>query len=318
MDLSLPLLVLGKGPAGHLPGGYEIRVRHPGFDAPAVEAIQGIRNGFEWVARPGGAVHASCFGLWPLESQPPRALLLRFSDQGRDDLGRPHCLRIDAALITSAELLGSGEALAGLMQAGAWPREAPGADGSDLVELRPEPPAPELARRIDQNRQASRQPPSILAGVLGAFRNTAFALVHGSSSEAEVSREQPLPPVRPQPVELSRQAAPPRTEGRVWMGRGLAALVCFALGLLGGLWLGHPDGGGWRSEARRLELELQRQEKQLESSIRARSESLAAENTALKNRIRLLEEALRKIRELAGHELDSSPSMAGDGKPPPR
>ena len=120
--LRLPVLVFGKAPAGQLPGGYEVLVRHRDFDATAVQAVEQIRNGFRWAVRPGAAVHPSCFGLWPLEQAEPRALLVRISDQGRDDLGRPHCLRIDAALTTSAELLGSGNALAGLMRGGAWPR----------------------------------------------------------------------------------------------------------------------------------------------------------------------------------------------------
>jgi hypothetical protein len=289
-SLSLPLLVLGKAAeSGRMPSSYGILCRHPDFDEGALEAVHKIRNGFEWVARPGEVVHESCFGVWPLAPSSERALLLRLTDQGRDDQGRPHCLRIDAVLITDAEVLRSSTALAGLLQPAAWLSTEPRADAASLAELQMQQPEPGLARALPFT-PSGQLAAAFLTGVSGTFRNQAFDVAHetrraaaeGAGRPPRAAREPASSRAEP---DASGQAGPAR-----WRGTLAGLAIGLALGMLGGLLLRQSEVARLRSglesartdllaqteNSRTLAAELLAANRKLDSALTQAKASLAA------------------------------------------
>ena len=113
--MNFPLCVYGK--EGERTGQslfYSILYCHEAFSGEALSVFIQVRKAFHW--RTGGK---GCFpphyAYWPLSLS--RGIAFRFLDSGRDSLGRPHTLRLEAALVAGE----SWEAISVYIAPASWP-----------------------------------------------------------------------------------------------------------------------------------------------------------------------------------------------------
>ena len=126
--ITLPRLVFAKDKKTGV--GYVRRAIHPDFQKGELEAFSKIKAKFEWpdelrsrFGRSSAGIYPDCFGLYRMEDG--RYFLIRFRDDGCDELGRPHTVNYEAvlyetALRESGNLPGISSALASFLDPGAW------------------------------------------------------------------------------------------------------------------------------------------------------------------------------------------------------
>jgi hypothetical protein len=85
-------------------------------------------------------------------------------DVGRDDRGRPHTLRIEAALLSDPEILGDADALAGLVDEHAWPQLEWDSEPPSTLTLRPAGSDSSVRQAIVAGLRSHRRCPHLIAG----------------------------------------------------------------------------------------------------------------------------------------------------------
>ncbi len=103
---------------GHLVRDYRILYAAAGFPSEAETALNEMARGVEWKSDGEPEVYPPCFALWPTGDG---VLAIRLRDVGRDDQGRPHVIRIEAAYINDRVILDDPGRLAGFLDNSAWP-----------------------------------------------------------------------------------------------------------------------------------------------------------------------------------------------------
>ena len=138
--MKFPLCIYGK--EGKKTGQvlpYATLCCHEDFSGEALSVLIQVRKAFHW--RTGGK---GCFpphyAYWPLN--PSRGLAFRFLDSGRDNLGRPHTLRLEAALVAGE----SWESISAYIGPASWPEQV---CPSDTVNLSPSG-GPEFSRPLEK------------------------------------------------------------------------------------------------------------------------------------------------------------------------
>jgi hypothetical protein len=129
-------------------GEYRVLIHSLDFPPTAVSALASLGRSFGW--RPVGDGNAgpgrrfeSCFALWPA---PGGTLVARLLDDGADEHGRPHTLRIEAAWVPDPA---TPTLLAGCLSPAAWPQ--PVSDSTSPLSLRPTEPAENVVARLGHN-----------------------------------------------------------------------------------------------------------------------------------------------------------------------
>lgn len=100
---------------------YELLARNDQFPERARSVLKLIGKAFSWVS--SDKRHSACYGAWTWDDG--GALLTRFIDEGNDDVGRPHLLRVDGVYLPNAATI---EALAAFLTPSAWPLESIGGE----------------------------------------------------------------------------------------------------------------------------------------------------------------------------------------------
>jgi hypothetical protein len=86
---------------------YEVLRAADDFPEFALDELKRISRSFHWQPPANATTKetlAPCFGVWLFDDH--SMLLIRFVDEGRDDCGRPHLLRFDAALLPRDAAIG--------------------------------------------------------------------------------------------------------------------------------------------------------------------------------------------------------------------
>ncbi|MDR2386004.1 MAG: hypothetical protein LBE80_00280 [Deltaproteobacteria bacterium] len=126
--MLFPLCVYGKMEKHGKPGAhYAIINCHKDFGPEALKIFHQVRRSFNWRGRAGERFETGQ-AYWPMGEMV--GLSLRFIDVGRDYFGRPHTLRLEAALVREKSWLG----LKGYLGLGSWPKELCLADQVDLAQ----------------------------------------------------------------------------------------------------------------------------------------------------------------------------------------
>ncbi len=127
---------------------YRIVHRSPGIADPIASAFHKQARRFEWslaTAEP----HEPAWVIWNFPSDDgaeSRLMVGRILDVGRDDQGRPHTLRIEAALVDPPEL----ETAAALINDQAWPKAPWSPPEHDApLTLTPQTAEPRLVRQLE-------------------------------------------------------------------------------------------------------------------------------------------------------------------------
>ncbi len=132
--ISLPTAAFGKCPrdaidTGGGPRGDDYRVLFQTDDFPVVarKSLEDLAASVQWAGGGPAERYSDCFALWPIDGGEGGALMARLIDAGRDSLGRPHVLRVDAVyLAPTADPAAQQElrrTLAALLSA-RWPSES--------------------------------------------------------------------------------------------------------------------------------------------------------------------------------------------------
>lgn len=186
--LNLPVVIYGKlTVTGRVPQGGRILSKHSTATAAVVRAIEAIPDGFGWAEDISGK-HAPCFGFAQVGGS---HVVLRLMDVGKDDQGRPHCFRLEAALLSGDCSSADSSILAALLSPAAWPRDPIDPIGEPIATLQQVPPEPRLLEAIAT--QCRNQPvPSILVGDPHSFTNSYFGIVINPAT-CEIKHLSPLP-----------------------------------------------------------------------------------------------------------------------------
>lgn len=170
-----PLIIYGKLVLpSRLPHEYRVLASHPGTCAALVRAIEEIPGGFGWSGA-SAAPHSPCFAFI---RRAGHDVVLRLLDVDQDDTGRPHCFRMEAALVEDSALTADDHLLAGLLRPQAWPLQEVQIVNPAVVTLCADgQPDARLVKVIAAHRRGGVAP-SILVGDQRSFTNSLFALVH--------------------------------------------------------------------------------------------------------------------------------------------
>lgn len=107
MVVQLPRASFGKPPGA---SAYQIISQHAAFESPAAaRAFRRIYSSFEWKPTTGETLHPPCLAILPVENF---ILLARYSDDGRDSIGRPHTLKVDCFLTSPKNFAEAWQTLA--------------------------------------------------------------------------------------------------------------------------------------------------------------------------------------------------------------
>ena len=300
--MKLPLLVFGKQPsAGQMPDSYINIIRHEAFNNDVMDIIQKIKNGFTWASTKDDEVFADCFGFWAFqEKENLKALIIRFLDQGEDNRGRPHSLRIEAAILDNKEFLESGHLLAGLLTEWVWTNRQTYQGGSDTIDLEPaEDPDEKLILAINAQLAHSEKPfLSMLIGDPRYFRNTAFEIVHElrtepkkikpiqfrqSGDQMSIPNHQLNEPVA-QRTEKSRRFFP------------YIALLCFGFGVVLGFYWGHTEDA-LKERAEKAEAQIASQ-KSADENLRKQYHELEIEKKQCTERLKQQTGKMKKLVDI--------------------
>ena len=124
---------LGPSERAGVPGrDYGILHAGSGFPQEAEKALEQMARGVEWKSDGEAESYPPCFALWPTGSG---VMAIRIRDVHRDDRGRPHAIRIEAAYIEDRAILDDPGHLAGLLDDSAWPPGGWDWTKTDAVEL---------------------------------------------------------------------------------------------------------------------------------------------------------------------------------------
>lgn len=162
---SIPAAAYGKSAEGR--DEYGILWTQQGFSDVAQQSLRNLSRAYQFLG--GGSTSAisypDCFALWPVENG--GWIAARFRDAGRDSLGRPHTLRIDAVFIEANVAIAERSRLLGFLEPDGWPNDT----FDPQVTIRSLPAA--VSTRLADNL-ADFQPATSTATVLRAFSDGAF------------------------------------------------------------------------------------------------------------------------------------------------
>ena len=298
--MKLPLLVFGKPPiTGQMPDSYVNIIRHEAFSNDVMDIIQRIKNGFTWASSKDDKVFADCFGFWSLhEQESSNALVIRFSDQGKDNRGRPHSLRIEAAILDNKKHLESGRLLAGLLCEQVWPDRQTYQGSSDTIELIPaKDPDEELVQAIETQLSTDKKPfLSMLIGDPRSFRNTVFKFVHEQTAELKITKPISYQPSGNQmsiPDHQKIESERPQTK-KPSRFLPYVALLCFGFGIALGFYWGQHSEGAWKERAEKAEMQIASQ-KNVDENLRKQYDELSIESKQCAER---LQQQTKKMKRL--------------------
>lgn len=126
--MIFPICVYGKPEKRGKPGAnYAIVHCHKDFGAEALKIFHKVRQSFNWRGA-GVEPFETCLAYWPMGISV--GLSIRFLDMGRDYFGRPHTLRLEAALVREKSWL----ALKNYLGLGSWPKDLCQGDQVELIQ----------------------------------------------------------------------------------------------------------------------------------------------------------------------------------------
>lgn len=162
---SIPAAAYGKSADGR--DEYGILWTQQGFSDVAQQALRNLSRSYQFLGGDSSSAisYPDCFALWPVENGGWIAARLR--DAGRDSLGRPHTLRIDAVFIEANVALAERSRLIGFLEPDGWPTDT--FDPQVAVRILPAAVSTRLADSL-----ADFQPATSTATVLRAFSDGAF------------------------------------------------------------------------------------------------------------------------------------------------
>ena len=162
---------------------YQVLFQSVDFPAAARKALEQLATSVQWAG--GGPVekYVDCYALWPVAQPPGGVLVARLMDAGKDRLGRPHAMRVDAAYVASAEPTTDPMQLASLLTAAAWPGEAWNGP-PEGIHLGAGSPDPAVAAALEQAGSQGRGLPRAFVACHSQFRAHGFDLVFDPSSPA--------------------------------------------------------------------------------------------------------------------------------------
>lgn len=162
---SIPAAAYGKSAEGR--DEYGILWTQQGFSGVAQQSLRNLSRAYQFLGGGGSSeIHyPDCFALWPVENGGWIAARLR--DAGRDSLGRPHTLRIDAVFIEANVAMAERSRLLGFLEPDGWPNDT----FDPQVTIRSLPAA--VSTRLAENL-ADFQPATSTATVLRAFSDRTF------------------------------------------------------------------------------------------------------------------------------------------------
>ncbi len=169
---------------------YQVLFETAGFPPSARKALEQLAASVQWTGGGLAERYGDCFALWPVFGH-GGVLAARLIDAGRDRLGRPHALRVDAVYLDDPELLGSFAQLANTTHADAWPAGAwqGPPDGIQLEVSRVESA---LAAALESSAAEGRGLPRVLVAGHANFRATGFDVVHDARAATDLQSQ--LPP----------------------------------------------------------------------------------------------------------------------------
>jgi flagellar biosynthesis chaperone FliJ len=303
-----PAIAYGKTGADVIPGRdlYRVLFSSPGFPEGALNAFERLATSIQWTGDGGDEDYPPCFALWPVGEPSAGVLVARLADVGRDTLGRPHTIRIDAIHLRSSDVV----QLASLLTDQAWPQE-PWIGPPTELELRSVEAEASLVQALRTESERIRRLPRLLRATHPNYRSRDFDLEFEASPAAP-----PLPHPTRRPSEFRRTpedsraiphpaSSPPGL--RRWLAMMLLAAALALLTLALALWasLGRLRAGmdEWKQQqqlVQQLQEELRAQQSAHQTMstevdrLRRKSEASDLELSALKN---LFDEYNRVLQE---------------------
>ncbi|QGJ70971.1 Hypothetical protein PBC10988_26740 [Planctomycetales bacterium 10988] len=116
---TFPAAYYGKLLTSGSKNQYQFLGHSSDFPQKAIFEFEQLAKSFQWKGGGGNEPYSDCFALWPLPSG--EVLVARFRDVGRDQLDRPHTVRVEAALVAKKGLSDWPQDLGRMLQAKAWP-----------------------------------------------------------------------------------------------------------------------------------------------------------------------------------------------------
>lgn len=164
--LYYPSACYGLGLADEAPRiGKDYHVLHasPGFSPEATAELKKMARNLEWRSDGKPGTFPPSFVLWPLPEE-AGILAARLRDAGRDDQGRPHSFRIEAAYIADRGVLDDPTILAGILHDRAWPAAEWDWKTAPKIALQPDVHDDSVRREIAAALQKREPCPRLLVG----------------------------------------------------------------------------------------------------------------------------------------------------------
>ena len=174
--ISLPTAAYGKAPDGQ--DEYGVLWTQTGFIDAAQQTLRKLARAYQFLGhRDGGDNrYPDCYALWPVEVGGDGGgwLAARLRDAGRDTLGRPHTLRIDAVFINESATTRNRAELLGFLEATAWPPDSFEVSHTSFNSL-PTTASPVVSRSV-----ADFDPATSTQTILRAFHS------HGTNNRFDI------------------------------------------------------------------------------------------------------------------------------------
>lgn len=311
-----PAIAYGKTGADAIPGRdlYRILFSSPGFPEGAMSAFERLAASIQWTGDGGEVDYPPCFALWPVGEPAAGVLVARLADVGRDTLGRPHTIRIDAIYLRSSELA----QLASLLNDQAWPQE-PWIGPPTELELKSVEAEASLVQALRTESDRIRHLPRLLRATHPNYRSRDFDLeLHANPTAQHFPH-----PARP-PDEFRRtQAGPASVVSSSPTRRGprrwrpimvlVAVLVILALALtllgnLGRFWPGADELHQQQQLVRQLQEELRTQQS-AHQTMSTEVDRLRRALEASDRELTASKDSFDKYREVLGEQRISSPEQ---------
>jgi len=178
---------------------YQVLFQSAAFPAKARTALEELVASVQWAGGGSADNYEDCFALWPLARSPEGALVARLMDAGRDRLGRPHALRVDAVYVEASELTTSPARLASVLSVAAWPGK-PWTGDTQGITLNIGDVAGPVAAALEQALATSGLPRAFVARH-AHFRAQGFDLVFDPDAPAGRAWASPVATKPPSPAE---------------------------------------------------------------------------------------------------------------------
>jgi len=332
-SLTAPSASYGRNTESPEPGidQYQVLFQSACFPTEARKALEHLVSSVQWAG--GGTVekYDDCFALWPVEQSPEGALVARLMDGGRDRLGRPHALRVDAVYLESFALTAAPAQLAWMLSVPAWPGE-PWTGNSDGINLNIGDAEGAVATALKQ-ALAKRGIPRILIAHHSHFRAQGFDLIFDPEAPAGRSYAAPVEVNLSSPrengiVEMNTVNAPEsRRISYMWI-----VLAVMILGVFGANWWGYDRYKHLRVTCSGLQRQLKDVQEKLNSETSAHDgtsarleeleknlEPLRSNFSELTDRFdkaaRDIDQMYRKLQALDKNQQDSQKGKQGGRSP---